>query len=119
MKLLTCLVVILWASVASASPFLACDPPTESGITQSQVEYDGTWDPTVDTPNCTDKQVGCVWTDPTDNTEHFILRDLAGITDGSHTVRARFVNVWGEGEITDPFDFTKSRPGKRSVRLIP
>lgn len=112
------LAILLFASWANASPFLVSDPPTESGITQSQTEYNGQWETPVDVPGCTDKQPGCIWTD-SDNKEHFILRDLAGIIDGSHTVRARFINVWGEGETSDPFDFNKQRPGKRSIRLIP
>jgi len=103
-----------------ASPFLACDPhpPIEDPVTQAQVEMDGNWENTFDVPGCTQKQVGCVWTDES-NKQHFILRDLSGVSDGQHTVRARYYNVWGEGEPSDPFVFNKSRPGKQAIRLIP
>jgi len=119
MKLFIIFISLLFASVSFGSPYLACDPPgSDETVDSGQVEMNGSWETSFDVPGCTEKQVGCIWIDE-NNKEHFILRDLAGINDGSHTVRARFINAWGEGEISDPFVFTKSRPGKRAVRLIP
>ena len=121
MKKLFLIIVIsvLFAVNVNASPFLACDPPeAESQVDGSQIEMDGTWEAAIEVPGCTEKQPGCTYTD-LNNVQHFILRDLSGVADGQHTVRARFVNVWGEGEISDPFVFDKNRPGKRSIRLIP
>lgn len=119
MKVLAITFFLLFSVNAYASPFLACDPPTETDITSGQVEFDGIWEAAFEVPGCTGMKVGCVWTDPADNVDHFIFRDLAGVTDGQHSVRLRFNNVWGEGEISDPFVFNKSRPGKRQIRLIP
>ena len=116
---LICLSLLLISTKVNASPYLACDPPGDNEtVASGQVEVNGSWESPFDAPGCTDKQVGCVWTDA-NGVKNFILRDLSGVTDGTHTVRARFINAWGEGEISDPFVFTKSRPGKRAVRLIP
>jgi hypothetical protein len=117
-KLLAILSILLIPAVASADPFLGGDPNLINAD-KSQVEFDGTWEPAVIVAGCTQKQVGCVWTDA-NNVQHYLFRDLAGITDGAHTARARFIsNVWGESEPSDPFDFTKSRPAKPGIRLIP
>ena len=110
---------LLFAAPVFAGPFLACDPTEQTELaTKSQVEFDGTWEAAVDIDICTDKAVGCIYTNAA-GVKSYILRDLAGITDGSHTVRARFANEWGDGEISDPFVFVKKRPGKKSLRLIP
>ena len=117
-KLLICLVIILWASVAASAPFLASDPPANSAITGSQIEMDGAWETKIDVPGCTDKMPGCVWTDA-ENKQHFIFRDLAGLPDGNHVIRARFHTDVRAGEISDPFVFNNQPPGKPLLRLIP
>lgn len=120
MKLLTLgLLILLLTSTSAVAAMLACDPPEASlNVTGSQVEFDGSWDTVVPFGNCTDKAPGCVWKD-SNGVDNYILMDLDGIVDGQHTVRARFINIWGEGQISDPFDFAKQRPGKKSIRLIP
>lgn len=40
--------------------------------------------------------------------------DLAGIAMGTHTVRVRGVNGWGEGEWSDPLEFGAALPSKPS-----
>lgn len=121
----TLLIVLISASVILfevsvwAGPFLACDPPpAEEHVSSSQVEFDGTWEAAVSVEPCTDKAVGCTYTDEA-GVKSYILLDLAGIADGSHIVRARFTNFWEVGDPSDPFDFAKLRPGKRALRLIP
>jgi len=111
-------IVFLFTFNANAV-MLASDPPqADEQVSSGQVEFDGSWESPFLVPGCTDKQVGCIWTDG-DNVQHFIWRDLEGVGDGQHTVRARFINEWGDGEISDPFVFNKNRPGKQQIRLIP
>ena len=117
-KLLIGLLILSFPVAVFAGPFLASDPaPEKDKITRSRAELDGTWDEWVNVPGCTEKQVGCVWTD-IDGVKNYLHKDLEGIIDGDHTARAQWGNVWGDGEITDPFVFTKKRPGKGSLRLI-
>ena len=81
MTLVFLLMLLLWTSGALAAN-LACNPPgAAEQITGAQVEMDGVWEDVIDVPGCTDKQPGCVWTDG-QGTQHFILRDLSGASDG-------------------------------------
>ena len=99
--------------------YLACDPPDQADqVTAAQLEWNSVWEPPFEVPGCTEKQVGCVWSDDTGKM-HFIVRDLDGATDGQHTARLRFINIWGEGQISNPFVFNKSRPTKKQLRIIP
>lgn len=115
---LVIVLVLMWTPVF-AGPWLAVDPyAPEENVETLQVEFDGTQEAAVPyVPTCTDKSVGCIWTDE-QNKPHLIVRDLEGISDGQHTVRERSTSVWGPAEWSDPFVFSKSRPGKRSIRLV-
>lgn len=94
---LCCLALIGLASVASANPFLVCNPPPASAeVDNYQIELNGT-------------VVADVLPDASG--QYGFKFDLSGLADGSFTAKARAHNVWGWSNFSDPFDFTKSVPG--------
>ena len=86
-----CLVLIGFASISYAAPFLVwADPnPPTVNVDKYQVELNG-------------QVVG-------DVTE--LKYDLAGLADGSYTARVRLHNMWGWSNFSVPFDFDKQVPG--------
>lgn len=40
--------------------------------------------------------------------------DITGVSMGSHSVTIAAVNMWGDGEVSDPFVFVKELPPKVS-----
>ena len=103
--LIVCFLMFLPAAVL-ASPFLACDIPTEEWQ-RSDVEIDGVI-------------VEGLFQVSSDGTA-LLLLDLEGMAPGPHTFRARFVDTptWpGPGEWSLPFDATKPGGVPGGVRVI-
>ena len=83
---------------AQAGPFLVCDPyPAASAVTSFTIFWDGA-------------TTGISVPVFTDATGTFIHVDLASVTNGSHTVKARARNSWGESTDSLPFVFVKQVP---------
>jgi len=101
LAILTLAILFLSPLVVSASPFLVYDPqpgePSVPGyVSKYEVDLDGATLPS------TPQDLG-------DGTVR-VYFDLAGIPDGSHSVKVRAGNVWGWSEWTSPFLFTKELP---------
>lgn len=99
------LVIVLMAVLLPlsvwASPFLACDP--QANTDEFIVNFNG-----VEETVTYNEQSGVV-----------ILKDLAGIADGNHSVTVRAKNIWGESSDI-PFAFSKELPGSPSgIALSP
>ncbi len=94
MGLLVVLTVILWASSVLAQPFLVSDPTSEP-VAEYVVTLDGveTISPAQDLGNGMVK----------------LHHDMAGITDGPHTMEVKARNIWGDS-LPAPFAFTKTLP---------
>jgi hypothetical protein len=76
------------------APFLVCDP--YSIPVNFRVQLDGgSW---VEA------------TAKTDITGTYLYYDLAPVATGSHTIKARAYNEWGESADSLPFSFTKAVP---------
>jgi len=86
---------LILPALAFGNPFLTADPQTN--VTQYRVVIDG-----IDKGLFPAKDLG-------DGTV-VLWYDLAGLTDGPHTAQAAAKNVWGEGVLSAPFDFTKAIP---------
>jgi hypothetical protein len=86
--------VLAVATMAQANPFLTADDMI--GVDSYIVELDGVEQP--ESPAVS----------------NHLWFDMAGITSGSHTVRAKGKNIWGVGPYSDPFVFEKALPGKPS-----
>ena len=82
----------LGASLASAAPFLVCDPQT------NVTHYVITGDINVTVPA----------TDLGDGTVR-LQYDLNGITEGTFNLQVKAKNIWGES-VAVPFDFVKAIP---------
>jgi hypothetical protein len=81
-----------------AAPFLVCDPyPASSAVTSFTIFWDGA-------------TTGISVPVFTDATGTYIHLDLASVTNGSHTVKARAKNSWGESADSSPFVFVKQAP---------
>ena len=90
--------VMLFPAIASASPFLVCDPyPAGSAVTSFTLFWDGA-------------TTGVVVPVLTDATGTYFHVDLSTVTNGSHTVKARARNSWGESADSLPFTFVKLVP---------
>lgn len=90
-------------SVTMAGPFLTCDPPSESdGVTHYIVTIDTEGPVTV----------------PIDQGRGTLFYDLAGISDGNHTVIVKAKNLWTESEPSAPFPFARSSPSSASGLAI-
>jgi len=87
------LMALLLPVLAFGNPFLVCDP--QEGVTYYDLEINGTM--TEGIPAEADGS---------------IKYDLAGITEGDYTVRARCYNLWEVSDWSLPLDFTKAVPGK-------
>ena len=92
--ILAAILILTLTTLAQADPFLTANDM--AGVDSYIVELDGVEQP--ESPAV----------------DNHLWYDLAGISMGSHTVRARGRNVWGVGEWSDPFVFTKELPGKPS-----
>ena len=92
-KMILFIVVALafMVGTAFASPFLVCDP--QAGVVTYDVEMDSV----------------LIAEDHPAEADGSIRYDMAGTTDGEHTVRIKAENVWGEAW-SDPFVFTKTAP---------
>ena len=90
--------VMLFPAIASASPFLVCDPfPAGSAVSSFVVFWDGSL-------------TGVVAPVFTDATGTYLHLDLASVANGSHTVKVRARNSWGESADSLPFTFVKLVP---------
>lgn len=92
---------------AQAGPFLVCDPyPASQAVTSFTLFWDG---------SATGVSVPVL----TDSTGTYLHFDLAATTAGSHTVKARAKNAWGESADSLPFTFTKSGapPAPVNIRI--
>jgi len=86
---------LLFPALAFGNPFLVCDP--QAGAEQYVLEINGT--------------DGAIFTAQPDGSMKY---DLAGLADGTYTVRAKAGNIWGWSEYSLPFEFTKAVPGAPS-----
>jgi hypothetical protein len=107
MKYVLALLIMLIPSVVFGSPFLVCDPIQQSfEVTEFILEIDG--------------QVISVPPEVLPDGTFRIFYDLAGITNGNHTIRAKAKNIWGESSWSAPFDFTSGMPTiPGGYRIIP
>jgi len=87
-----CLMALLLPALAFGNPFLVCDP--QAGVTEYVVETNGA--------------ESAAFTAEPDGSMKY---DLAGLPQGSYTVRAKAGNIWGWSGYSDPFDFNKAVPG--------
>lgn len=93
------LLVSFTVSSVMAGPFLTCDPPSESdGVTHYVVTIDTEAPVTV----------------PIDQGRGTLFYDLAGMSDGGHTVIVKAKNLWTESEPSTPFPFARSSPSSAS-----
>ena len=92
--------ILLFVAPAFGAPFLVSDPSPD-GATSYQVEIDGV---------ATEAFQG--------NTVHY---DLVNMTIGQHTIRAKFISVWGESEWSAPFPLTRPGPSSApgNLKLVP
>ena len=79
-------------------PYLICDPIPQEEADHFLVNIDGS---IVQADAERDDAAG------TCRLHH----DVTGVSMGTHTAQVAAVNMWGDGEYSDPFDFTKSLPG--------
>jgi hypothetical protein len=111
-QILVALVIFLSVGVASAAPFLACDLP-EAGmtITQSRIEI-------VKNPGPSQTVMEVAGT-TTIQGVNFVLYDLAGLTAGKYSFRARWADITGLwSDYSDPLVLGK--PSKPSIlHVIP
>ncbi len=82
-------------------PFVVTSYVSGEEITHYEVELDGVLSTVEPQRN------------PADGT-YRLRMDVSGVEIGQHTLRMRGVNVWGPGEFSDPFVFTKALPSKPS-----
>lgn len=95
----TILFLILTAAVATAQPFLVCDPyPAENQPTQFIVKVDQS-ETVTDYSEITTSAGERV----------AVVVDLAGYPDGLHKITVRAKNIWGESAPA-PFEFNKQPP---------
>jgi len=74
----------------------------------SQINVNGVWEDPVDvSQSCTDKAVGCVWTNPDTGTSLYIVRDLAELQPGQYTLIMRWGNFDEIGPESDPLEYTR------------
>ena len=87
-KIVIALFIICVCSVSvNASPFLVCDPPSaEMQVTEYEIYKNGV-------------KIG---TSPA-QVDGSLRYDLEGITPGQYTWTATATNIWGPGEISDPY----------------
>jgi hypothetical protein len=111
-RILIILVILLSVSVVSAAPFLACDLP-EAGVTITQVKVEITRNPGAS------QTVTEVAGTTTIQGVNFILYDLAGLTAGKYSFRAKWADSSGLwSEYSDPLVLGK--PTRPSIlRVIP
>jgi len=98
MKFVIAFLFMLVPAIALGSPFLTCDPyPAETEITKFVIDIDGV----------------AVDSDPHINEDGTIIirHDLSDLAVGSHVVKAKAINKWGESEWSAVYSFTKSIPG--------
>lgn len=94
--------VLILALPVLAAPWLVSDPtPPGDEVTKFRLSFDG--GPYVDSAPDASKAV---------------RYDLAGISEGSHTVVAQACNVWGCSADSAPFVFTKKIPGAPGLLRI-
>ena len=79
-------------------PYLICNPVPIDEVDYFLVEIDGQ-------AVRSDAEINTL--DSTCRLHH----DVTGVSLGSHTARVAAVNMWGDGEFSDPFDFIKTLPG--------
>lgn len=113
--LLAMIVVLAMAGLANAAPFLTCDCSVASeNVTGAKLQF-GTaaW---IDVPVAS--TCGSVTPVTCTGASKVICYDLASLPSGPFTVKARFVNIWGESVDSLPFSGTKGAPGSPgSMRL--
>ena len=99
LMVLVVMIIMASSSVAQAAgPYLVCDPyPASSAVTSFILFWDGA-------------TTGVSVPVTTDATGTYLHYDLAAISAGIHTVKARAKNSWGESADSAPFAFTKSVP---------
>lgn len=91
-------ILLLAATSLQAAPFLVCDPyPASAGVTSFTLFWDGS----------TTGVSAPVFTDATGT---YLKYDLAGVTNGTHTVKVRAKNSYGESGDSAPFTFDKQLP---------
>ena len=83
-SVLLAMAMVLVVSSAWAAPFLACDDADIANVDSYIIEVDGV-----------------------EYEAAFPMKyDLAGIVDGDHIIRAKAVNLWGQSDWSDPFEFS-------------
>lgn len=95
-KILVTAILLLMASIASASPYLVCDPIPATNATAAVEAF------VISEVSKTDITVPA-------QADFTLKYDLAGVTDGMHTWSVKACNIWG-CSATSPFGFTKSLP---------
>ena len=97
---LSLLCVLAMAGVASAAPFLVCDP--QAGVTYYSITGDPYW--TASVPAQADGS---------------LRTDLATIPGGAHTIQVLACNIWGCSSAS-PFSFSKTLPAiPANTRVAP
>ena len=116
-RLLFVLILLLFPASVFAAPFLTCDcTPAADLVTSFQLQFDtAAWIDTTAVLTCgsgTDK-VTCTGDSKT------ICYDLASVSVGAHTVKARAINAWESSADSSPFSFTKgSKPSYPSLLRV-
>lgn len=87
--------VLMFASVCQADPFLVCAP--NPGALWYVLEVDG-----IELPESTCEADGS------------LRYDMAPYAGGDHFVRAKAGNIWGWSVYSDPFNFNADLPGAPS-----
>lgn len=99
MKKILCIIMILFASTAIASPYLVCDP--QAGVETYLISEAGQPDMAAAA-----------------QTDGSIKYDLASVADGTHTWSVKACNIWGCSG-PSPFSFTKSLPAPAgSLKIV-
>ena len=92
------LIVLLFIpGIAFAGPFLVCSPVAGDSVSHYLVKVDGVAAITIPAFGNPDGSV-------------MIHYDLAGFSNGNHSLSIAAANIWGESTYV-PFDFTKAAPG--------
>jgi hypothetical protein len=108
MKILLCVFAIVAASsLASAAPFLVCDPP----IAEEQVERYKIYQDGVEVVTVLKDESGV----------YGFKYDLNGISPGAYNFTAKAVNAWGESDASDPYisPASASKPAGLKMTLQP
>jgi hypothetical protein len=104
-RLFFVLLVLLFPAEIFAAPFLGCDcTPATDLVTSFQLQFDtAAWidSPAVLTCGAGDDKITCTGNSKT------VCYDLAAISVGPHTVKAKALNAWGSSVDSTPFLFTK------------